>query len=61
MKITLSPTEQQEGEKYPHPTVSIEMPDDYICLPEVIDKLIRPALIAWGFDSTLIEEYIELS
>ena len=61
MKITIQPTAPQEGAKYPYPTVSIGIPGDDTPLPEVMEKLIRPALIAWGFDAILIEEYIELS
>jgi hypothetical protein len=61
MKITIQPTAPQEGEKYPYPTVSIEMPEDDITLPKVMENLIRPALIAWGFEPTIIEEYIEPS
>jgi len=61
MKITIQPTAPQEGKRHPYPTVSIEMPGDDAPLTEVMGNLIRPALIVWGFDATLIEEYIELS
>jgi hypothetical protein len=61
MKITIQPTTPQEGEKYPYPTVSIEMPEDDMTLPRVMENLIRPALIAWGFEPTILDEYITAS
>lgn len=58
MKITLQPSEDQTGEEYPHATITIEIPGDDIEIVSVIDYLIRPALMAWGFHHDTINEYL---
>ena len=58
MKITISPTEIQPICGVWNRTVEISIPDDELTLPKVIDDLIIPALIAWGFTAALVDEYI---
>jgi len=57
MKITITPTEQ-DCPRSNYPEISISIPDDDLLLAEVIDGIIRPALIAWGFDAKTVNEYI---
>jgi hypothetical protein len=45
MKITIEPTGDEPG----YPTVSVSRPDDTLTIDSVIEDLVRPALIAWGF------------
>ena len=49
MKITIEPSEDQSGQEYPYAKVTIELPDDDLSLSVVIENMIEPALIAWGF------------
>ena len=58
MKITISPTEIQPICGVYNRKVEISIPDDELTLPKVINDLIIPALIAWGFTAELVEEYI---
>lgn len=57
MKITLEPTTPNSN----HPKVTIEVPGEDYQINSVIDDLIKPLLIAWGFhpetvNSCFIEE-----
>lgn len=54
MKITLEPTRDTSLSK-----VTIETPCDHNDLDEVMQNLIKPALIAWGFQPCNVNEYIE--
>ena len=51
MRITIEPTQNQDGlsvgEK--HTVVTITLPDDDLSLPDVLDYLITPALVAFGY------------
>ena len=51
MKITIEPTKNQDGEKpgHKHPVVVITNPDDDLCLPDVLECLVTPALMAFGY------------
>jgi hypothetical protein len=51
MKITIEPTQNQDGEKPGHkyPKVTIMLPDDDLDLPDVLECLVTPALIAFGY------------
>lgn len=53
MKLTLEPTEDTN-----YPKVTIEIKHDHTNLEEVMEALIKPALISWGFNPLHIEEYI---
>jgi hypothetical protein len=55
MKITIQPSHPQDGERDKFATVSIEISDDHLTLTEVIEEMIKPALIAWGFNSDNVE------
>jgi hypothetical protein len=48
MKITLEPTAEGMAGEYKSPTVTIQVPSDSLIIHDVIDDLVRPALIAWG-------------
>lgn len=51
MKITIEPTQNQDGEKPGHkyPKVTITLPDDDLDLPDVLECLVTPALMAFGY------------
>ena len=55
MKITLEPTERKHL-PYESPSVVISMPSDELTLDEVLDSLIRPALIGYGFSVGYLQE-----
>lgn len=57
MKITIEGTLQDKGK-----IVSIEVPDDDLSLFDgikttVVVDLIKPALLAWGYNKTTVEEF----
>lgn len=54
MKITLEPTHNKSLSK-----VTIEIPYDPCGIESVMQNLIKPALLAWGFQPSNINEYIE--
>jgi hypothetical protein len=54
MKITLAPSQDQSKERYPHPTVTLEVPRDDLNIGEVAD-LFQSAIRAYGFTLTEIE------
>ncbi len=59
MKLTLTPSLDQSGEEHPHPGVSVEIAhSDDLTIDQVVEKIIKPALLAWGFDSTTISYHI---
>lgn len=57
MKITIQPTEQ-ESIRSNYPEVSITIPNDDMLLAEVIETIIVPALVAWGFKAGEIKLYL---
>jgi hypothetical protein len=59
MKLTLTPTADQSVEKYPHLAVSVEIPNDDIDLATIFDSLIIPALIAFGFERKVIDDWMD--
>lgn len=59
MKLTLSPSADQSGEEHPHPFVYIEIPGDDLNLTQVFDSLVIPALVAFGFDRKVIEDWMD--
>jgi len=56
MRVMLLPSKDQSKEKFQHPEISIEVPDDDLLLSEVI-LLIKASLIAWGFHPDSVDEY----
>jgi len=52
MKITIEPTEKDRE----HPKVTIALESDHLNLSEVVDELLVPALVGWGFPMTKIRE-----
>jgi hypothetical protein len=55
MKLTLTPSLDQSNEDHPQRSVSGEMPhSDDQTIDQVIEQLIKPALLAWGFHETTI-------
>jgi len=51
MKITIEPTSDQSAEKpdMKYPTVVLSLPDDGLDLHDVLEMLVTPALIAFGY------------
>lgn len=60
MRITLEPTTPVGTADYPSRIV-IETTYDYLGIEQIIDKLIRPALTAWGFGSDTLDEVLNTS
>lgn len=59
MKLTLTPTADQSGEKHPHPAVSVEIPHDDLDLTTIFDSLVIPALIAFGYERKVIDDWMD--
>jgi len=53
MKITIEPTKDQSKEKpdMKYPIVTIEVPDDDLNIDDVLEMLINPALIGYGYSA----------
>lgn len=49
MKLTLEPTIHPPRQGIPSPTVAISYPSDDLTLPEVLEELVVPALLAAGY------------
>lgn len=61
MKITLEPTTEQnltKEAKLLYPTVTVENPQDELGVSEVISLLVKPALVAFGYHQSLVEEHL---
>jgi len=58
MKLTLTPTADQSGEKYPYPVVSVEIPHDDLDLTAIFDSLVIPALVAFGYERKVIDDWM---
>jgi len=54
MKITIELTRNKVFNK-----VTIETESDHLTIHEVMQELIKPALLAWGFQPGSINEYID--
>lgn len=59
MKITLEPTAFTNSPDTSSPKVVIDLPFDNLDLTQIMDYLIKPALIGYGFDGDLIESYFD--
>ncbi len=61
MQIKLIPS--QKNEEYDiemrHPEISVSISSDDMTLTDTINILIKPALIAWGFSSDLVEGHFD--
>ena len=58
MKITISPTENQNKEDYfKYTTVEISLPYDDVSITEALE-MVRGALLAWGFHPDSVNEVI---
>lgn len=55
MKLTLEPT--TKGLEY-YSKVSIELPGDDLSFEDVVNHLLRPALIGWGFAIETVDKYL---
>ncbi len=51
MKITIEGTDEQKGK-----SVSVEVPDDHLAMPSVVEDLLTPVLLAWGFHPQTVKE-----
>lgn len=59
MKLTLEPTHNKETHNKDLLKVIIETPCDYLDIHDLMQDVIKPALLAWGFQPKSINEYIE--
>jgi len=59
MKLTLSPSSDQSSERYPYPSVAVEIPRDDANLDQIFDSLIIPALVAFGFNPKVIDDWMD--
>jgi hypothetical protein len=58
MKITISPTENQNKEDdFKYTTVEISLPYDDVSITEALE-MVRGALLAWGFHPDSVNEVI---
>jgi len=58
MKITLQSTVENNKTIEPtNPMVSIDIPFDDLTISEVVEYLIKPALLGYGFMNETIEDY----
>lgn len=61
MTITLAPTNPQDHTTSPDQvfkTIQITHPDDHLNTHEILDHLIKPALLAWGFNPTTVARIV---
>lgn len=58
MKITIEPTNQTDDTPVDqrNPTVSIWMPSDDMNIDDVVEHMIQPLLIAWGYQPSTVQE-----
>ena len=55
MKLTLEPTEIDDY-GFPHPTITINYPNDDLSIDQIWDNMLGPALLAWGFTKETVRE-----
>jgi hypothetical protein len=60
MRLTLEPTATSEWLRPEHrnPRVIIEVDSDDLTMDEVVDTLLRPALLGWGFGEATVNEVL---
>lgn len=66
MKITIEPTNKRQTQTYIksgsieciYPVVTLEHPEDDMTISEVLDCIIIPALKAYGFPESVINDYL---
>lgn len=62
MKVTLSPSylqhEWDDDDTYYAPVVTIEVERDDLTICQVVDNLICPALLAYGFSEEIVNRII---
>ena len=59
MKIALQPTESPHSPNDTSPTVVIDLPFDDLTIDEVMEHLIKPALISYGYLPESIEDFLQ--
>ena len=59
MKITLEPTAFTNSPDTTSPEVVIDLPFDHLDLTQIMEYLIKPALIGYGFTSEVIDLYFD--
>jgi len=58
MEIRFTPTQPKLSQgRYPYPTVSITVDDDDLDMDQMLEVLVKPALVGLGYTPGLIEEY----
>lgn len=59
MKVTISPTEKPVTLTSPsYATITIEYPTDNFTIDEMVNRVIYPLLLAWGFGEESIKNSI---
>jgi len=60
MKITLEPHNDCKlvRNTSPYSTISVSVPADDLSITEFFEELIIPALLAWGFERSTIDEWL---
>jgi len=59
MKLTLEPSAEMLVESYiksRNPIVTVSMPYDDLTITQIIDCLIKPALLAYGFHADTVDK-----
>jgi len=51
MKITIEDTDDQKGK-----SVSVEIMDDHLTMDKLVEELLAPVLVAWGFHPQTVKE-----
>jgi hypothetical protein len=59
MKITLEPTLFTNSPDTTSPKVIIDLPFDYLDLTQIMEYLVKPALIGYGFSREGIDIYFD--
>jgi hypothetical protein len=60
MRITIqATTKDRKTIETTSPTVSVDLPFDYLTISEVMEFLIKPALLSYGYMNETIEGYFE--
>jgi len=58
MEIRFTPTEKHNpATQYPYPTITITVPTDDLDMDQMLEVLVKPALIGLGYAPKLVDEY----
>lgn len=57
MKLTLSPSRDQSAAQHPCSTVTVEVPQDDLCIDEIV-SMFSSLLLAAGYDPKNVKDYL---